>query len=139
MRALIHFRLGFICEKKFLGVLLLLAIPAWAGGPRYVAGVSYFNAGTAGAPLTWAQGVVNYYTDQGDLSAQLPGPSADAFVASAFSRWTSITTAAITANRAGQLAEDVNGTQCHRECGWQRQPSSRHSAGRDQPARGRGL
>lgn len=89
---------------------LLLTPLARAGGPRYVAGVSYFNSGTAGTPLTWAQGVVNYYTDQGDLSAQLPGPSADAFVAAAFARWTSIPTAAISATRAGQLAEDVNGT-----------------------------
>ncbi len=95
--------------RKTLAITLLTTL-AWAGGPRYVAGVSYFNAGTAGTPLTWADGMVNYYTDQGDLSAQLPGPSADAFVASAFSRWTSISTAAITANRAGQLAEDVNGT-----------------------------
>ncbi len=90
--------------------LFLLAPLAWAGGPRYVAGVNYFNPETAGTPLAWAQGVVNYYTDQGDLSAQMPGPSADAFVAAAFSRWTSIPTAAVSATRAGQLGEDVSGT-----------------------------
>ncbi len=92
-------------------ILLLLSFElAQAGGPRYVAGVSSFNAGTMGTPLTWANGAVKYYTDQGDLSPRLPGPSADAFVAAAFSRWTVTATAAISATRAGQLAEDVNGT-----------------------------
>lgn len=109
MRAIIY----FFGRHPALGEIvfsLLLAPLAWAGGPRYVAGVDYFDPGTAGTPLAWAQGVVNYYTDQGDLSAQMPGPSADAFVAAAFSRWTSIPTAAVSATRAGQLAEDVNGT-----------------------------
>ena len=91
-------------------VLLLVLLPAaLAGGPRYVAGISYFNSGAKGTPLTWTSGMVNYYTDRGDLSSQLPGPSADAFVADAFSRWTSTPTAAISASRAGQLGEDVSG------------------------------
>ena len=97
-------------------VLLLLAVmqTARAGGPRYIAGISYFNQGTAGTPLTWAQGAVNYYTDQGNLSATVSGPQGDALVADAFSQWTSISTAAVTATRAGQLAEDVNGTNVYR-------------------------
>lgn len=85
-----------------------------AGGPKYVAGISYFNSGTAGTPLTWAQGQVNYYTDQGDLSPILPGASADAFVADAFSQWTSISTAAVAAIHAGQLAENVSGANVYR-------------------------
>src|SRR5579863_9113561 len=92
-------------------VTILALVPcAFAGGPRYVAGMSYFNAGTEGTPLAWAQGQISYYTDQGDLSPQLPGPSADAFVASAFNRWSSIPTAALALTHAGQLAEDVNAT-----------------------------
>lgn len=91
-------------------VLFSICRMASAGGPEYVAGSSYFDPGTAGTPLTWAQGAVNYYTDQGNLSGVLPGPSADSFVANAFTLWTSIPTAAISATRAGQLAEDVNGT-----------------------------
>jgi hypothetical protein len=90
-------------------VLMVMPLVAHAGGPRYVAGVSYFDPGTKGVPLTWAEGVVNYYTDQGDLSSLLPEAGADAFVADAFSRWTSITTAAISATRVGQLAENVSG------------------------------
>ncbi len=96
-----------------LAVLQTAALPAFAGGPKYVAGVSYFNSGTAGTPLTWAQGQINYYTDQGNLSPILPGPSADSFVAAAFSQWTSISTAAVAATRAGQLAEDVNGSNVY--------------------------
>ena len=82
---------------------------ARAGGPEYVAGSSYFNSSTMGQPLTWSLGQVNYYTDQGDLSPILPNAAANALVASAFGQWTSVSTAAITATNAGQLAEDVNG------------------------------
>jgi hypothetical protein len=90
-------------------VMLALSELASAGGPGYVAGVNSFNAGTKGTPLVWTQGTINYYTDQGNLSSLLPGPSADAFVADAFSRWTSISTAAVSVAHAGQLAEDVSG------------------------------
>jgi hypothetical protein len=95
-------------------LLLTLLQLARAGGPRYIAGVSYFNQGTAGVPLTWAQGAINYYTDQGSLSATVSGPQADALVADAFSQWTSIPTAAVSATRAGQLAEDVSGANVYR-------------------------
>jgi len=93
-----------------LMILIALVGIARAGGPQFVAGVSYFDASVAGQPITWAGGTVNYYSDQGDLSTILPGASADSFVADAFSRWTSIPTAAVTATRAGQLAQDVNGS-----------------------------
>jgi hypothetical protein len=110
-------RIGLLSMFRFVrfalrgSVVLLVVLPqlARAGGPRYVAGVSYFDPGTKGVPLTWAQGAINYYTDQGNLSPVLPGPSADALVADAFSQWTSIATAAVSATRAGQLAEDVSG------------------------------
>jgi hypothetical protein len=95
-------------------LVCLILQSAFAGGPKYVAGVSYFNPGTVGTPLTWAQGTINYYTDQGNLSPILPGPSADAFVADAFSQWTSIPTAAVAAVHAGQLAEDVSGANVYR-------------------------
>ena len=53
---------------------------------------------------------ITYYTDQGDLSPILPNASANAFVADAFSQWTSVPTAAVAAVNGGQLAEDVNGS-----------------------------
>ncbi|MGA8733532.1 MAG: IPT/TIG domain-containing protein [Terriglobales bacterium] len=87
---------------------------ARAGGPRYIAGISYFNQGTAGTPLIWAQGAVNYYTDQGPLSATVPGPQGDALVADAFSQWTSISTVALSVTHAGQLVEDVSGSNVYR-------------------------
>jgi hypothetical protein len=92
-----------------LAIVLFFAALARSGGPEYVAGSSYFNSGTMGQPITWSLGQVNYYTDQGDLSPILPNASANALVASAFSQWTSVSTAALTATNAGQLAEDVNG------------------------------
>ena len=92
-----------------LAIVLQLATVANAGGPAYVSGASYFDPSTMGTPLTWAQGTVKYYTDQGDLSAILPGSSAGTFVDNAFSMWTSIPTVALAAIHLGQLAEDVNG------------------------------
>jgi hypothetical protein len=107
--------LGFVYLRAAVILLLLTFMQlARAGGPRYIAGISYFNQGTAGTPLTWAQGVVNYYTDQGPLSATVPGPQGDALVADAFSQWTSISTVALSITHAGQLAEDVNGSNVYR-------------------------
>src|SRR5580700_9913318 len=93
-----------------LAIVVLFAALARAGGPKYVAGSSYFNASTMGQPLTWSLGQVNYYTDQGDLSPILPNAAANALVANAFSQWTAVSTAALAATNAGQLAEDVNGS-----------------------------
>ena len=93
------------------GIVLLFALPqsAQAGGPHEIAGTAYFESTLKGVPLSWARGTISYYTDQGDLSPILPEASADAFVADAFSRWTSISTAAVSAQRAGRLGEDVSG------------------------------
>ncbi|MGA8762639.1 MAG: hypothetical protein WB562_07220, partial [Candidatus Sulfotelmatobacter sp.] len=93
-----------------LGITLLFALLARAGGPEYVAGSSFFSSSTMGQPVTWAQGQVNYYTDQGDLSLILPNAAANSLVASAFGQWTSVPTAALITTAAGQLGEDVNGT-----------------------------
>jgi hypothetical protein len=91
-------------------VVLACTLLARAGGPKEVAGSSYFNSITMGQPLIWPQGSIAYFTDQGDLSPILPNASANTFVASAFTQWTSIPTTAISAVQAGSLAEDVNGS-----------------------------
>ncbi|MGA8503535.1 MAG: hypothetical protein WB683_18425, partial [Candidatus Sulfotelmatobacter sp.] len=93
-----------------IAIVVLFAVLARAGGPEYVAGSSYFNASTMGQPLTWSLGQVNYYTDQGDLSPILPNNSANVLVADAFAQWTSSSTAGLAVSGAGQLAEDVNGS-----------------------------
>src|SRR5579863_8353752 len=67
-RMLQRVRIAFYVLLGVLGLLVLFAQLAQAGGPKYVAGVTYFNQGLAGTPITWAQGAVSYYTDQGDLS-----------------------------------------------------------------------
>jgi hypothetical protein len=102
-------RIAIYAAALALVLLIVLVELARAGGPQYVAGASYFNAGLAGQPIAWPGGAITYYTDRGDLSPLLRGPDADAFVADAFSRWTQIPTAAISATRGGQLAEDVSG------------------------------
>jgi IPT/TIG domain len=93
-----------------VGFFLLILFPTLAhtGGPKYVAGVSYFDSGTVGQPLIWAQGAVSYYTDQGNLSPIVSGATADALVADAFSQWTSIPTAdgSVTNALLGQGAGD---------------------------------
>jgi hypothetical protein len=90
-------------------MILFFAMTTRAGGPKCVAGATYFDSTTAGQPLAWPQGAITYYTDRGDLSSYLPNASANALVATAFSQWTAVPTAAVTATRGGQLAEDVNG------------------------------
>ena len=46
-----------------------------AGGPKYVAGVSYFNPAVLGQPVHWAGGLVNYYVDQGPLNSSSHQPA----------------------------------------------------------------
>src|ERR1700733_1956599 len=67
-----------------LAIVICCAVLARAGGPKYVAGSSYFNSSTMGQPLTWSLGQVSYYTDQGDLSPILPSAAANALVGDAF-------------------------------------------------------
>src|ERR1700688_4991692 len=93
-----------------LAVIIFFAALARAVGPEYVAGSSFFKGSTMGQSVVWSLGQVTYYTDQGDLSPILPQASANALVANAFTQWTSVSTAALTAINAGQLAEDVNGS-----------------------------
>lgn len=101
-------RLALAC-----GVVLCCALLSRAGGPKNVAGTSYFDPSVTGQPLSWPQGIITYYTDQGDLSSLLPNGSANSFVAGAFGVWTSVPTAAVVANNGGSLAEDVNGSNVY--------------------------
>src|ERR1700674_4320330 len=92
-----------------VAMIFFFVVTSAAGGPKFVAGTTYFDPSTTGQPLIWPQGQITYYTDQGDLSPILPNASANSFVASAFSPWTSVSTAAVRATSGGQLAEDVSG------------------------------
>ncbi len=95
-------------------VVLLCALTSRAGGPARVAGSAYFDPTVEGRPLTWPQGSITYYVDQGNLSPVLPNSDANALVASAFSQWTSVPTAALSVTAGGGLAEDVSGANVTR-------------------------
>src|ERR1700760_3664308 len=73
-------------------LVLALALLCRAGGPKNVAGTSYFDPSVAGQPLVWPQGTITYFTDLGDLSPILPNAAANSFVATAFSQWTAVPT-----------------------------------------------
>jgi len=83
-----------------------------AGGPKYVAGSSYFNAAVLGQPVHWptsSNGTVTYYVDQGPLSASVNNQQATAMVDAAAALWSAVPTAAVSLIDAGSLNEDVNG------------------------------
>ena len=87
--------------------LLVLCLAANASGPRYVTGPPYFT-GAPGQPVAWAQGNVRYFTDPGDLSANVNHAAADAIVAAAAGVW-NVPVASITVLKGGALAEHVSG------------------------------
>jgi len=82
---------------------------ALAGGPKYVAGVSYFNSAVMGQPVIWPGGQVNYFVDQGPLGP-LSNTQAVAMVDAAAAIWSEVPTAAVNLTDSGSLAEDVNGS-----------------------------
>lgn len=55
---------------RFLALFACLAVAqtSFAGGPRWVAGSSYFNSSAKGQPVHWKNGTVLYYTDPGALT-----------------------------------------------------------------------
>jgi hypothetical protein len=93
-----------------LFVLLFCGIEAsHAGNPAFVAGSGY-SPGVEGQALIWANGSVQYFTDQGNLSPVVTGAQADALVGAAFSTWTSVSAVTLVASLGGHLAEDVTGS-----------------------------
>ncbi len=89
--------------------LLIVAAACFAGGPKYVAGVTYFNSSVLGQPIHWAGGQVNYYVDQGSLSSTVTNRQAVAMVDAAAALWNAVPTAGVTLTDMGPLNEDVRG------------------------------
>jgi hypothetical protein len=79
-----------------------------AGGPKHVAGVSFFNPGVVGQPVHWARGQVNYFVDQGPLNGSNNNQQAAAMVDAAAALWSAVPTAGVTLTRQGSLNEDVS-------------------------------
>ena len=91
-------------------LLALVPTAALAGGPKYVAGASFFNPAVMGQPVHWSGGQVNYYVDQGPLNSGIPNQQATAMVDAAAALWSAVSTAGVTLVDKGQLNEDVNGS-----------------------------
>src|SRR5208283_682172 len=89
--------------------LALASALAIAGGPKYVAGTTYFNPAVVGQPVVWSQGQVNYYVDQGPLSSTVSNEQATAMVDAAAALWSAVATAGVTLTDKGALNEDVSG------------------------------
>jgi hypothetical protein len=102
--------------QRILFILLLAMMfliaggSAYAGGPRWVAGSSYFTPSTKGKPIVWANGQIGYYVDLGNLSASVNQSQAQTLIANAAAVWNGVATAAVNISYSGNLAEDVNGT-----------------------------
>ena len=95
----------------FLAGLALAFAPTalTAGGPGFVAGVSYFDPAVLGQPVHWSGGAVSYYVDQGPLNSSIDNQQATAMVDAAAALWSAVPTAGVTLVDAGQLNEDVSG------------------------------
>ena len=97
-------------SPALLGISLLLSpLLLLAGGPRHVAGTTFFNPGVMGQPMHWANGQVTYYVDQGPLSATVSNQQATAMVATAAALWNAVPTAGVNIVNGGSLNEDVSG------------------------------
>jgi hypothetical protein len=103
---------GSGCAASLAALALALLAPpcAVAGGPKYVAGATFFNPAVLGQPLQWSNGQVNYYVDQGPLSSTVSNQQATAMVDAAAALWSAVPTAAVTLTDMGSLNEDVNGS-----------------------------
>ena len=101
-------RLGWVAGAT--AAVLSVAAPAWCGGPRYVAGTSYFDPAVVGKPVHWAGGQVKYYVDEGPLNAGVSHAQATAMVDAAAGLWSAVTTAGVSLTDAGTLNEDVSGS-----------------------------
>jgi len=100
----------FILSPLIVVMALLLApVAALAGGPKYVAGTTFFNPGVLGQPVHWAGGQVSYYVDQGPLSDSVSNQQATAMVDAAAGAWSVVPTAGVTLTDKGPLKEDVRG------------------------------
>ncbi|MDR3772099.1 MAG: Ig-like domain-containing protein [Terracidiphilus sp.] len=91
-------------------VIVLCSPIAHAGGPKYVAGTSFFNPAALGQPIHWNAGQVNYYVDRGPLNGSVSNLQATAMVDAAAALWSAIPTSAVTLTDRGPLNEDVSGS-----------------------------
>lgn len=90
-------------------LVLLAPVVALAGGPKYIAGSTFFDPAVLGQPIHWSGGQVKYYVDQGPLNSAVTNQQATAMVDAAAAMWSAVSTAGVTLTDMGPLNEDVNG------------------------------
>jgi len=98
-----------IAPSAIVVILLLTPTALSAGGPKYVAGTTYFDPAIVGQPVRWAAGIVKYYVDQGSLTPEINNQQATAMVDAAAALWSAIPSAGVLLKNSGALAEDVSG------------------------------
>ncbi len=118
-------RQAFFSRRNFVGcgslklwmiAAMILSMLVWtpelaqAGGPRWVAGSSFFNASVEGQPLTWAGDQLAYNTDLGSLSPTVSQSQANNLISVAIGVWNAVPTSALKIVSKGSLSEDVNGS-----------------------------
>lgn len=84
--------------------LLLFSVVAHAGGPRWIAGAQWANAGK---PMTWYRNSVTYAVDAGPLSTYVDHAAAARLVDAAAAPW-NLPALPFKLVNGGALAEDVN-------------------------------
>jgi hypothetical protein len=95
----------------FLVWIVLLPRLCFGGGPKFIAGSTYYNSAVMGTPLHWTGGRLNYYVDQGDLSSTVNHSAAVAMVDAAAALWNGVATAAVVLTDKGTLSENVAGNE----------------------------
>src|SRR5215470_4611203 len=96
-------------KLSILIITLVLTQTAFAGGPRWVAGSSYFNSAVKGQPVHWKNGAISYYLDQNALTPFAYHTLMTGLVAQAANAWNNVPTAAVSITNGGNLNEDVSG------------------------------
>ena len=97
-------------KLSILVILLVLTQGAFGGGPRWVAGSSYFNSSVKGQPLRWKNGTISYYLDQNALTPLAYHTLMTSLVAQSANVWNNVSTAAVSITNGGSLNEDVSGS-----------------------------
>lgn len=98
--------------KRF-GILILMSVSsvAYGGGPRWYTGTPYFPY-PGGQPIVFYTTNARYYTDPGNLNANVSHAQADAMVAAAAAVW-NVPTSSLTLSQGGTLDEHVNGSNTY--------------------------
>src|ERR1700744_1536330 len=97
-------------KLSVLLVSLAIAHAVFAGGPRWVAGSSYFNSWVKGQPVHWKNGAISYYLDQNGLTPLAFHTLMTSLVAQSAAAWNNVPTAAVSITLGGSLNEDVSGS-----------------------------